>query len=100
MELGNVSIGGIWHHFFCISSNVGVLEATSLKGLVGGLIAATMKASIEMFHEPMDDTLWQLVALSAGTGGSPVDHGGLRGGFHSQQIAKTTGFCSWMTSKR
>jgi len=27
-----------------------------------------MKASIEMFHEPMDDALWQLVALSAGTG--------------------------------
>ena len=26
------------------------------------------KASIEMFDEPMDDSLWQLVALGAGTG--------------------------------
>jgi hypothetical protein len=34
------------------------------------------KASIEMFDEPMDDELWQLVALSAGTGNAVRRPGG------------------------
>ena len=38
------------------------------------------KASIEMFEEPMDAPLWQLVALSAGTGGSMLAVGSVAGG--------------------
>ncbi|CAJ1342348.1 unnamed protein product [Effrenium voratum] len=38
-----------------------------------------VQASIEMFHEPMDDPLWQLVALSAGTGGSMLAVGSVAG---------------------
>jgi len=38
-----------------------------------------VQASIEMFHEPMDDALWQLVALSAGTGGSMLAVGSVAG---------------------
>ena len=40
------------------------------------------KASIEMFDEPMDDSLWQLVALGAGTGAAAsvnALHKGFRG---------------------
>ena len=37
------------------------------------------KASIEMFEEPMDAPLWQLVALSAGTGGSMLAVGSVAG---------------------
>ncbi|CAK9016597.1 unnamed protein product [Durusdinium trenchii] len=38
-----------------------------------------VQASIEMFHQPMDDPLWQLVALSAGTGGSMLAVGSVAG---------------------
>lgn len=38
-----------------------------------------VQASIEMFHEPMDSPLWQLVALSAGTGGSMLAVGSVAG---------------------
>lgn len=38
-----------------------------------------VQASIEMFDEPMDDELWQLVALSAGTGGSMLAVGSVAG---------------------
>lgn len=38
-----------------------------------------VQASIEMFDEPMDDSLWQLVALSAGTGGSMLAVGSVAG---------------------
>ena len=37
------------------------------------------EASIEMFHEPMDSELWQLVALAAGTGGSMLAVGSVAG---------------------
>ena len=37
------------------------------------------QASIEMFDQPMDDPLWQLVALSAGTGGSMLAVGSVAG---------------------
>lgn len=38
-----------------------------------------VQASIEMFDEPMDDSLWQLVALGAGTGGSMLAVGSVAG---------------------
>merc|ERR1711948_10554 len=39
-----------------------------------------VEASIEMFEEtPMDDPLWQLVALAAGTGGSMLSIGSIAG---------------------
>jgi len=38
-----------------------------------------VQASIEMFEEPMDDPLWQLVALAAGTGGSMLAVGSVAG---------------------
>ncbi|CAJ1390234.1 unnamed protein product [Effrenium voratum] len=38
-----------------------------------------VQASIEMFHKPMDDPLWQLVALAAGTGGSMLAVGSVAG---------------------
>ena len=42
------------------------------------------KASIEMFDEPMDAPLWQLVALAAGTGGSMLAVGSVAGAPHGQ----------------
>eukprot|EP00439_Symbiodinium_sp_Y106_P011776 s6282_g1.t2 len=38
-----------------------------------------VQASIEMFEEPMDNPLWQLVALGAGTGGSMLAVGSVAG---------------------
>lgn len=45
-----------------------------------------LKASIEMFEKPMDDPLWQLVALSAGTGGSLLAVGSVAGHAESQVL--------------
>jgi len=38
-----------------------------------------VEASIEMFDNPVDDPLWQLVALAAGTGGSILSIGSIAG---------------------
>jgi len=38
-----------------------------------------VEASIDMFEHPMDDPLWQLVALAAGTGGSILSIGSIAG---------------------
>merc|ERR1712129_256906 len=39
-----------------------------------------VEAAIDMFHDtPVDDPLWQLIALAAGTGGSLLATGGIAG---------------------
>ncbi|CAE7208461.1 NHD1 [Symbiodinium natans] len=55
-----------------------------LSGLLGVSSAVVdnvplVQASIEMFEEPVDDPLWQLVALGAGTGGSMLAVGSVAG---------------------
>lgn len=44
------------------------------------------QASIEMFEEPMDAPLWQLVALAAGTGGSMLAVGSVAGAADAQNL--------------
>ncbi|CAE7905714.1 NHD2, partial [Symbiodinium necroappetens] len=45
------------------------LALTSLLGVSSAVVdnVPLVQASIQMFKEPMDDPLWQLVALAAGT---------------------------------
>lgn len=55
-----------------------------LSGLLGVSSAVVdnvplVQASIEMFEEPVDHPLWQLVALGAGTGGSMLAVGSVAG---------------------
>ncbi|CAK9079543.1 unnamed protein product [Durusdinium trenchii] len=59
-------------------------EPTKLAAILGVSSAVVdnvplVQASIEMFEEPMDAPLWQLVALAAGTGGSMLAVGSVAG---------------------
>jgi len=57
------------------------LALTSLLGVSSAVVdnVPLVQASIQMFKEPMDDPLWQLVALAAGTGGSMLAVGSVAG---------------------
>eukprot|EP00928_Gymnodinium_smaydae_P013646 TRINITY_DN14965_c0_g2_i1.p1 TRINITY_DN14965_c0_g2~~TRINITY_DN14965_c0_g2_i1.p1 ORF type:complete len:571 (+),score=51.01 TRINITY_DN14965_c0_g2_i1:111-1823(+) len=57
------------------------LVISVLLGLASSLVdnVPLVQAAIDMFHNPVDDTLWHLVALTAGLGGSLLATGGIAG---------------------
>jgi len=84
MAVSTLDSAGVLERYARFMQTVTGGNATTLAALLGVSSAVVdnvplVQASIEMFDEPMDAPLWQLVALAAGTGGSMLAVGSVAG---------------------
>eukprot|EP00434_Breviolum_minutum_P028145 symbB.v1.2.024900.t1/scaffold2381.1/size80542/6 len=84
MAVSTLDSAGVLSRYALFMQRVTGGNPTTLAALLGVSSAVVdnvplVQASIEMFEEPMDAPLWQLVALSAGTGGSMLAVGSVAG---------------------
>lgn len=84
MAVSTLDSAGVLSRYALFMQSVTGGNPTTLAALLGVSSAVVdnvplVQASIEMFEEPMDAPLWQLVALSAGTGGSMLAVGSVAG---------------------
>mmetsp|Transcript_6971 Transcript_6971/g.12325 ORF Transcript_6971/g.12325 Transcript_6971/m.12325 type:complete len:455 (-) Transcript_6971:185-1549(-) len=75
---------GVLHHFasFLVDISGGShIMICTLLGISSAIVdnVPLVQASIDMFEEPTDSPMWQLVALAAGTGGSMLAVGSVAG---------------------